>query len=159
MNIFLARHWYSKYQYLTQCSPKHPFDRKCPKLESGEVNYSDPKELIEFLKTSEEAAYMWTDSEDLAIVADMYQMKIKVITTKGSTDKNPTVNWINPDPALKKFSELKDTTIDDLVLLHENDSHLNLIVSKESDLVKYGSLSYPFNVGPIMYDEDVRGYG
>ena len=155
MNIFLARHWYSKYQYLTQCSPKHPFVRKCPKLESGEVNYSDPKELVEFLKTSEEAAYMWTDSEDLAIVADMYQMKIKVVTTKGSTDKNPTVNWINPDAALKKFSELKDTKIDDLVLLHENDSHFNLVVSKESDLVKYGSLSYRFNVGPIMYDEDV----
>ena len=34
MNIFLARHWYSKYQYLTQCSPKHPVVRKCPKLES-----------------------------------------------------------------------------------------------------------------------------
>ena len=97
---------------------------------------------------------MWTDSEDLAIVADMYQMKIKVITTKGSTDKNSTVNWINPDPLLKKFSELKDTKIDDLVLLHENDSHFNLVVSKESDLVKYGSLSYRFNDQAMTNEDD-----
>ena len=28
MNIFFADHWYEKYQYLTQCSPGHPFVRK-----------------------------------------------------------------------------------------------------------------------------------
>ena len=32
---------------------------------------------------------------------------IKVITTKGPDDKNPTVNWIYSDADLKKFAELK----------------------------------------------------
>ena len=95
---------------------------------------------------------MWTDSEDLSIIADLYQMKIKVVTTKGSTDTNPTVNWIHPDPELKEFAELKDTKVDDLVLLHENDTHFNLVVSNQSDLAIYGSLSFRFNVGPIMED-------
>ena len=93
---------------------------------------------------------MWTDSEDLAIIADLYQIKIKIVTTKGSSDREPTVNWIYPDPVLKEFAELKEVEINDLVLLHENDMHFNLIISKESDLAKHGSLSYRFNVGPIM---------
>ena len=149
MNYFQATHWNNRYQYLTQCSQNHPFVRQ---LKGKKVRFTDPEELIEFLKHSEEAAYMWTDSEDLAIIADMYQMKIKVVTTKGETDKSPTVNWIHPDPELKEFAELKDIEIDDLVLLHQNDTHFNLIVSKESDLAMYGSLSYRFNVGPIMED-------
>ena len=34
---------------------------------------------------------MWADCEDLIIVADMYQVDIKVITTKGESDENPSV--------------------------------------------------------------------
>ena len=37
-----------------------------------------------------------------------------------------------------------------MVLLHEDGSHFNLIISKDSDLAKLGSLSYRFNVGPIV---------
>ena len=61
---------------------------------------------------------------------------------------------ISPDPALKQFAEFKEKTMNDLVLLHEDDIHFNLVVSKESDLVKYGSLSYRFNIGPIMDEID-----
>jgi hypothetical protein len=94
MNSFQARHWNKRYRYLTQCSPKHPFVRK---VINGEVSFTDPKELLEYLKNSEDAAYMRSDSEDLAIVADMYQMQIKVVTTKGPANKSPTVNWIVPN--------------------------------------------------------------
>jgi hypothetical protein len=64
------------------------------------------------------------------------------------------VNLISPDPALKQFAEFKEKTMNDLVLLHEDDIHFNLVVAKESDLVKYGSLSYRFNVGTIMDEID-----
>ena len=139
MNIFFAKHWYNKYQYISQCSPGHPFDRK---LGEGRVSFTDPVELIAYLKSSCEAAYMWPDSEDLAIIADMYKIKIKVVTTKGSEDKNPTVNWIHPDDTLKEFAELRDFKMEDMVLFHENESHFNLVISKESDLAKLGSLSH-----------------
>ena len=41
-----------------------------------------------------------------------------------------------------------------MVLFHENDNHFNLIVSEESDLATLGSLSYRFNVGPILTIDD-----
>ena len=77
MNIFFADHWYDRYQYMTHCSVKHPFVRKLGG--GGGISYTDPAELIEYLKTSNEAKYMWCDSEDLAIITDMYQIKIKII--------------------------------------------------------------------------------
>ena len=97
---------------------------------------------------------MWSDSEDFAILADMYQLKIKIITVKDSMDKNPTVNRIHPDEKMKEFAELNNVELDEMVLLHQTDNHFNLIVSKDSDLAKYGSLSYRFNVGPTMDNEE-----
>ena len=64
----------------------------------------------------------------------MYQLKIKVVTTKGANDENPTTNWIHPDPKLLKFAELKNVDIETMVLLHNNDSHFNLVVSNQSEL-------------------------
>ena len=99
---------------------------------------------------SEEASYMWSDSEDLAIIADMYQIKIKVITSKGAGDKNPTENWILPAAELRQFAELKDVDLKDLILFHEDECHFDLIINKNHDLATMGSLSYRFNVGPIL---------
>ena len=69
-------------------------------------------------------------------------------------DKNPTVNRIHPDEKMKEFAELKNVELDEMVLLHQTDNHFNLIVSKDSDLAKYGSLSYRFNVGPTVDNEE-----
>ena len=79
MNHFCADHWDKKYQYLTQCSPGHPFRRR---VKGGKVKFEDAKELIKYLKTSDDAMYMWSDSEDFKILADMYQIRIKIVTTK-----------------------------------------------------------------------------
>ena len=80
MNLFFAKHWDSRYQYISQCSPGHPFKRK---IKGHEIEFTDPQNLIKFLENSSDAAYMWSDSEDLAILADMFQIRIKIITTKG----------------------------------------------------------------------------
>ena len=152
MNLFMVKHWERKYKYKTQCSEGHPFRRKLASFE--EISFTDSSKLLEFLEKSEDAAYMWTDSEDLIVVADMYQVNIKVISTRGESDKNPTVNWISPDQEMKQFAELKDVEIDDMVLLHERDTHFNLIVSEDSDLVKLGSLSFRSNIGPNIEIKD-----
>jgi hypothetical protein len=151
MNIFMAKNWKRRYQYITQCSEKHPFIRK---LAGGQVKFEDPLQLVEYLLNSEEAVNMWSDSEDLSVISDMYQVKIKVITTKGESDKNPTVNWIVPEKTLKEHAELKGVELDDMVLLHEHDTHFNLIVSKDSNLATLGSLSYRTNIGPMV--EEVK---
>ena len=75
---------------------------------------------------------MWTDSEHLAVISDMYQIRIKVITSKGRDDKNPYISWIYPDASMKKFAELNNVDIDDMVLFHENDCHFNLVVNNNS---------------------------
>ena len=87
----------------------------------------------------------------------MFQLKIKIITTKGPSDKNPSVNWISPDEKMAEYAELKNVELGEMVLLHENDSHFAIV----------GSLSNRFHVGPhveeteasasdveIDYDED-----
>ena len=155
MNIFFADHWYERYQLITPCSGETPFVRKLGG--GGEVSFTDPEMLIKYLKNSENAAYMWSDSEDLSIISDMYQIRIKVITTKGLMDERPTVNWIYPDVNLAKYAELKNVKLDDMTILHEDDMHFNLVISKETDLVRLGSLSYRFNIGPFLKKSDDVG--
>ena len=96
---------------------------------------------------------MWTDSEDLAVISDMYQVRIKVITSYGNQNRSPTVNYIHPDLSLKDDAVLKDVELDEMVLFHENDNHFNLVVNEKSDLAMQGSLSYRFNDGPILQAE------
>ena len=50
---------------------------------------------------------------------------------------------------MEKFAELTNVKLDDMTLLHENDTHFNLIVNKNSDLAVLGSLSHRFKVGPL----------
>ena len=152
MNNFIAEHWEKKYKYKTQCSKTSPFIRKIGG--GGEVYFTDPDKLVEYLRTSEESVYMWSDSEDLAVISDMFQVKIKIITTKGATDENPTVNWIVPDEDMKEHADLKNAKLNEMILFHENDMHFNLIVSKDDDLVTKGSLSFRTNLGPFMKNDD-----
>ena len=152
MNVFMANHWDKHYKFKTQCSEDHPFERK---VGDRMISFTNPEKLKEFLLKSEEASlYMWSDSEDLAVISDMYQIRIKIITSKGNDDKNPTVNWITPAEDLKQFADLKDVQLNDMVLFHENDSHFNLVVDKNDDLATLGSLSVRLNVNPIVNSDE-----
>ena len=108
MNLFMAKHWNLRYKFITQCSPGNPFLRR---LRGDYVSFTDSKKLLRYLKNSENASFMWSDSEDLAIIADMYQLQIKVITTKGKDDQNPTVNNITPELKMKQFAESKNADL------------------------------------------------
>ena len=152
INQFLVKHWNKKYMLKTQCSVETPFVRNIGS--GGQISFTNHEKLFEYLENSEEADFMWTDSEDLVVVSDMYQVRIKIITTKGENYENPVVNWIYPDEQMKEFAELKDVEIDDIVLLHEKDVHFNLIISEDNDLSKVGSLSFMNNLGPIMNQEE-----
>ena len=103
MNIFMARHFDYKYKFKTQCSPEYPFERKVGG--GGKVSFTDPQELCRYLSKSEESMYMWTDSEDLAVLSDMYQIKIQIITNRGP-NKEPTINWIYPDTDMAKHASM-----------------------------------------------------
>ena len=103
----------------------------CEEVRRGEVKFEDPVKLIKYLSSSVKAESMWSDCEDIAVIADMYQVKIKVITTAGEIDKNPRVTLIYPDESLKEYAEIQNVDMGTMVLLHERDTHFNLIVSKD----------------------------
>ena len=148
MNLHMVKFWETKYHKITQCSPGHPFERE---LGNKIVRFTDPEALKNFLQT-EEAVYIWTDSEDLTVLSDIYQIKIKIITSKGKDDKHPTVNWIYPDRDMEEFAELKNVDLDIMVLFHENDCHFNLVIDNNSDLATQGSISTRLNV--VMFEND-----
>ena len=62
---------------------------------------------------------------------------------------------IYPSEELKEFAELKNVEMIELVLLHENDNHFNLIIPNNSDLAQLGSLSYRFNFGLMGEENDI----
>ena len=145
VNEFFVKHFDRKYKHKTPCTTETPFRRKVNKRT---IEFKDPKDLTYWLMNSNEANYMWFDSEDLIVIADMYQIRIKVITTKGISDKEPTVNWIYPDEDLKEHAEI-NVKMNDMVLLHENDVHFNLVIAKDSNLANMGSISNMQNIAAL----------
>ena len=68
-------------------------------------------------------------------------MRIKVISIKSDNDEHPTVNFVGPDPEMDAFKLLPKGKVLEMTLLHYGQQHYNLIVSKDSELVKNGTLS------------------
>ena len=151
MNKHMALNWKRKYENITQCSPGYPFERK---LGKKTVSFTDPEALVEFLQT-DAAAFIWTDSEDLAVLSDMYQITIKIITSKGKDDENPIVNWIYPDPDMKDVAELKNVDLEIMTLYHEDDCHFNLVINKNSELALKGSISTRLDAGESGAKDDL----
>ena len=72
-------------------------------------------------------------------------MNIKVITTKGEIDHNPSVNWIGPDQELSDYKIIPGGIVPEMVLIHYNEIHYNLVISRDSVLAKHGTLSQQVN--------------
>ena len=136
MNNFMADRW-----HYYQDKISFPYKRKIGvngdfvRFEIGEE-----EKFRQFLRTKR-AAFLWTDSEDLQVMANMYQMQIKVITTKGPEDSHATVNMIGPDPELNNFKLLPEGKVSDMTLLHYDELHYNLVISKDDHIAKFGTLS------------------
>ena len=93
MNNFIADRW-----HYYQDKISFPYIRKIGVTgDFIRFDIGEEEKFCQFLRTKR-AAFLWTDSEDLQVMANMYQMQIKVITTKGPEDSQPTVNMIGPDP-------------------------------------------------------------
>ena len=117
-----------------------PFVRNVGNGKNIEIH--NKEELFNFLLSSNEGAFMWRGQEDFCVVANTYQVRIKIITIRGYDDENPVVNIIEPNPEFAQFSELPAGTIPDMIVLHEYDSHYNLIVPSDSILAREGGLDH-----------------
>ena len=100
----------------------------------GKVYIEAENGLLDFLSNDERATYLWSDYEELHAISNLYQIKIKVISL-ASPDSIPVVNMIGPEPELAPFANLPAGIVPDMVLLHSNNSHFDLVVHKESRLL------------------------
>ena len=85
---------------------------------------------------------MWRGREDFSAVCSAYQFEIKIITLSGETDESPCVSMILPNPDLVNISELLAGRIPQMQILHEEKSHYNLIIPRQSSLAIDGGLDY-----------------
>ena len=136
MNDYIVQHkeYYKNKGYW--CSEENPFERECPKMKKGKVHFINPEDLYKFLKYSKEGAYMWSDSEDLHVIANMYQMPIKVITFFTEKGRPPTENIIGLDPELAPFAKIKEKVAPPMTILHYDNCHFNLVVNYRKTAAK-----------------------
>ena len=136
LNNHLADRWsiykdHVSFPYVRKVGVQGNFVR----FETGEE-----ERFCEFLR-SKESAYLWSDNLDLQLMCNLYQMQIKIITTKGSEDPHPIVSWLCPNPELKKFQLLPAGPVPIMTLIHYDEKHFNLVISKDHELFKTGTLS------------------
>ena len=114
---------------------------------SGDVvrfEQGEEEQFCQFLR-SKNSAFLWTDSEDLQLMSNLYQMRIKVITTKSDDDFNPAVNWIGPDQEMNEYKLLPEGIVPEMALIYYDEVHYNLVISKDSVLAKVGTLYKQMN--------------
>ena len=111
-----------------------PYERKVG-VSGKVVKLQNEHMLCKFLRT-EEASYLWSDCEDLLAMCNLYQMNIKVISITDVEDKHPDVYMLGPDEALEDQKIVSKGTISNMLLLHYKNKHFNLVVNKDSPLIK-----------------------
>ena len=140
LRMVLNNHWADRWSYYKN-HVSFPYVRKVGvkgdfvRFETGEE-----ERFCEFLR-SPDSAYLWSDNLDLQLLCNVYQMQIKVITTKGIEDQHPNVTWLSPNPELKKFQILPVGIVPNMTLIHYDEKHYNLVVPKNHELVETGTLS------------------
>ena len=97
--------------------------------------FQESKDFLNFISNDPEAAFLWTDSEDIHAIANLYQIEIKVITISNDDDPDPRTNTIGPDPELESFAVLPAGKVPNMVLIHYDGCHFNLLVPRTSRLV------------------------
>ena len=96
--------------------------------------------FLEFLKSDSKSGYLWMDHLGWQAVSNMYQISIHILTT-GINMEESRARWthIVPDDRLSKFSEVHKG-LPDMWVIHEDETHFDLIVNKESVLVREGTI-------------------
>ena len=113
----------------------------CQSVGSEILTFNDETEYISFLRDDPRSAWLWMDHGDLQAVANMYQISIHILTTGVEGMEEPKARWTHlvPDNRLRSFNTIQIDLLD-MWMIHEDDSHFDLIIPKESILAKEGSI-------------------
>ena len=139
----LNNHMERKFSFYSQ-KISFPYERQVG-VAGESVRFDNSEEYLQYLR-SNEAQLLWSDAEELIAIANLYQIDIRVITTRGPEDPEPTMATIGPDKDLeiKEFAMLQPGVVPTMTLLHTSDSHFDLVIPKDARIVKnmYGDNPY-----------------
>ena len=117
--------------------------------------FREEEEYLEFVRGSKEAETMWMTQSDLQVAADLYNTTIHTLETgvpRTRLRENPTqmeqegfkvkARWTEIRPINKSTEDkVYVEEVGDVYLINNSQSHFNLLVHKDSELAKRGTLS------------------
>ena len=118
-----------------------PYERQVG-VGGDNVQFSAPIDFLNFLQT-QEADLLWTDSEEIQAICNMYLMSASVVKVIGGEDDLPMISQVGPDKDILKLGLANSTlvspgTVSQMHLLLE-DAHYSLVVPRASINEKYAS--------------------
>ena len=101
------------------------------------VEFETAQEYLDFLRRNpHDAKFLWSDTEELVAISNLYQIDINIIETKGINDQKPSMNTIKADAKLAIFSILPKGKVPNMTVVHTGNNHYDLIVSKISRIAQ-----------------------
>ena len=149
INKYIVSHWeYCKYQV------SFPYERQVG-VEGKFVKFNDPMEFQNFLQ-SPEADFLWTDSEEIQIMCNMYQMGATIVKMAENGKNPPTILHAGPDDDIKKLGlpntvQIKPGKVPHMYLLLKG-AHYDLAVPKDTLTEKYVALQKNKKVEQVVLD-------
>jgi hypothetical protein len=146
VNDHLLKHWPFYQPFVT-----FPFTQRTGMKEEP---FKNEEEYLKFLKQNPKAAKLWMGYQDLQAVANMYQVPVHILTTGVEGMVEPRARWthIQPDSRLKAFCKVIGD-LPELWLFHIDEAHFNLIIRKNSELAKEGSIEQR----KVNHEEELKG--
>ena len=121
------------------------------------VTFKDESEYLTFLTKNNKSGLLWMDHGDLQAVANMYQIKVHILTTNIASLEETKARWTHlvPDQRLKSFSRIS-MKLPDMWVLHRDEQHFDLIIEKNSTLAKEGPIESVIEDEKIVTDDGVE---
>ena len=116
-----------------------PFNQKCGTIQKPFLNAS---EYLNFLQNDKESSLLWMDHHDLQAICKMYQVPLHILTVGVEGMVEPKARWthLEPDTRLKKFCSI-NIDLPDVWIFHTDKVDFDLIVSKDSEFAKHGTVN------------------
>ena len=104
--------------------------------------FENKDEYLKFLRTDKRSAWLWMEDHDIQALCNIYQVPVHVLTVGVEGMIEPKARWthLQPDIRLRDFSA-KLMDLPELWLMHLDKIHFDIIVSKDSDLYKEGTIN------------------
>ena len=103
---------------------------------SGTRPFQNEAEYLNFLSNDTDSKLLWVDHQDWQVIANVYQMKIHILTDGVQGMEEPKARWthLDPDNRLESFKNIDVNIYGDMWVLHEDSMHFDLIIRKNSIL-------------------------